>query len=114
MRAPAVRNRGSEPRGTAYGPWRDSRRRMLCSTQLAHRLFQGGDARAQVAPAPGGSNVSCALGLIHPVLPAPACLDGLAARVHPVATRPDFRRRGLAREMLSAFLDRGGCGCGVQ
>lgn len=40
----------------------------LCSTQLARRLSPGGDARAQVALAPDGSVVSCALGLIHPVL----------------------------------------------
>lgn len=78
----------------------------LCSTQLARRLSPGGDARAQVALAPDGSVVSCALGLIHPVLPAPAYPKGLAARVHAVATRPEFRRLGLARELLSALLDR--------
>ncbi|MGC5396643.1 GNAT family N-acetyltransferase [Streptomyces sp. DT20] len=78
----------------------------LCSTQLARRLSPGGDARAQVALAPDGSVVSCALGLIHPVLPAPAYPKGLAARVHALATRPEFRRRGLAREVLSALLDR--------
>uniref|UniRef100_A0AAU2W147 GNAT family N-acetyltransferase n=1 Tax=Streptomyces sp. NBC_00008 TaxID=2903610 RepID=A0AAU2W147_9ACTN len=39
-------------------------------------------------------------------LPAPAYPKGLAARVHALATRPEFRRRGLAREVLSALLDR--------
>lgn len=78
----------------------------LCSTQLARRLGPDGDARAQVAQTPDGSIVSCALGLIHPLLPAPAYPEGLAARVHAVATRPEFRRRGLAREVLSALLDR--------
>ncbi|MFF5724458.1 GNAT family N-acetyltransferase [[Kitasatospora] papulosa] len=78
----------------------------VCSTQLARRLASGGDARAYVAEAPDGSLVSCALGLIHPLLPAPACPRGLAARVHTVATHPRYRRRGLARELLSALLDR--------
>ncbi|MFF1839010.1 GNAT family N-acetyltransferase [Streptomyces sp. NPDC058231] len=78
----------------------------LCSTRLARRLAPGGDARAYVAEAPDGTLVSCALGLIHPVLPAPAYPRGLAARVHAVATQPEFRRCGLAREVLSALLDR--------
>ncbi|RPK42942.1 hypothetical protein EES40_17720 [Streptomyces sp. ADI93-02] len=78
----------------------------LCSARLARRLAPGGDARAYVAEAPDGSLVSCALGLIHPLFPAPAYPEGLAARVHAVATRPEFRRRGLAREVLSALLDR--------
>lgn len=78
----------------------------LSSTHLALRLAPGGDARAHVAEAPDGSLVSCALGLIHPLLPAPACPSGLAARVHAVATHPRYRRLGLARELLSALLDR--------
>ncbi|WP_327328933.1 MULTISPECIES: GNAT family N-acetyltransferase [unclassified Streptomyces] len=77
----------------------------LCSRQLARRLAPGGDARAYVAETPDGSLVSCALGLIHPLLPAPAYPKGLAARVHAVATHPRYRHRGLARELLSALLD---------
>ncbi|OKI00964.1 hypothetical protein A6A06_18940 [Streptomyces sp. CB02923] len=55
---------------------------------------------------PDGSLAACALGLIHPVLPAPAHPRGLAARVRVVATQPDFRRRGYARAVVSALLDR--------
>ncbi len=56
--------------------------------------------------APDGSLAACALGLIHPVLPAPSSPRGLAARVHVVATHPHFRRRGYARAVVSALLDR--------
>ncbi|MET9778821.1 GNAT family N-acetyltransferase [Streptomyces sp. NPDC006367] len=76
-----------------------------CTIQLVPRLAAAGDARAFVVDAPDGSMAACALGLIHPVLPAPAYPKGLAARVHAVATRPDFRRRGYARAALSALLD---------
>lgn len=75
------------------------------STQLALRLGPGGDARAHVLDAPDGGLAAVALGLIHPVLPAPAYPQGLAARVHAVATRPGFRRRGFARAALSALLE---------
>ncbi|MCE3032306.1 GNAT family N-acetyltransferase [Streptomyces sp. CMSTAAHL-2] len=77
-----------------------------CAVQLAHRLAPGGDARAFVIDDADGSPVSCALGLIHPVLPAPTYPRGLAARVHMVATRPDLRRRGCARAVVGALLDR--------
>lgn len=76
-----------------------------CSTQLALRLGPGGDARAFVIDAPDGGLAAVALGLIHAVLPAPSYPEGLAARVQAVATRPGFRRRGLARAVLSALLD---------
>ncbi|MFJ2645612.1 GNAT family N-acetyltransferase [Streptomyces sp. NPDC087420] len=77
-----------------------------CTDELAPRLAPAGDARACVIDAPDGSIAACALGLIHPVLPAPAYPRGLAARVHVVATRPDARRRGHARAVVSALLDR--------
>lgn len=77
-----------------------------CSTQMTARLAPGGDARAFVVDAPDGTPASCALGLIHPVLPEPSCPGGLAARVHTVATRPGHRRRGLARAVLTALVDR--------
>ncbi|MFY4722897.1 GNAT family N-acetyltransferase [Streptomyces sp. LaBMicrA B280] len=76
-----------------------------CAVQLAHRLAPGGDARAFVIDDADGSPVSCALGLIQPVLPAPAYPRGLAARVHMIATRPDLRRRGCARAVVGALLD---------
>ncbi|MEV7864254.1 GNAT family N-acetyltransferase [Streptomyces hirsutus] len=76
-----------------------------CTTELAPRLTSAGDARAFVIDAPDGSMASCALGLIHPVLPAPACPRGLAARVQIVATHPDLRRRGYARAVFSRLLD---------
>ncbi|MFJ3946208.1 bifunctional GNAT family N-acetyltransferase/NUDIX hydrolase [Streptomyces griseoaurantiacus] len=76
-----------------------------CTAQLIPRLAAAGDARAFVIDAPGGSMAACALGLIHPVLPAPAYPKGLAARVHAVATHPDFRRRGYARAVLTALVE---------
>ncbi|MFG3156820.1 GNAT family N-acetyltransferase [Streptomyces sp. NPDC048219] len=76
-----------------------------CTAQLAPRLTAGGDARAFVIDAPDGSMAACALGLIHPVLPAPAYPKGLASRVHAVATRPGFRRRGYARAVVTALLE---------
>ncbi|MFI2412147.1 GNAT family N-acetyltransferase [Streptomyces sp. NPDC018947] len=76
-----------------------------CAEELAPRLAPEGDGRAFVIDAPGGVTAACALGLIHPVLPAPACPRGLAARVQVVAAHPDFRRRGYARAVLSALLD---------
>ncbi|WFB11359.1 NUDIX domain-containing protein [Streptomyces sp. LX-29] len=42
-----------------------------CTDQLAARLARGGDARAYVVDAPTGGLATCALGLIHAVLPAP-------------------------------------------
>ncbi|WUJ41430.1 GNAT family N-acetyltransferase [Streptomyces sp. NBC_00386] len=76
-----------------------------CTDELAPRLTERGDARAFVIDAPDGTMAACALGLIHPVLPAPAYPRGLAARVHVVATHPDFRRRGYARATVSTLLD---------
>ncbi|RNG37384.1 GNAT family N-acetyltransferase [Streptomyces botrytidirepellens] len=76
-----------------------------CTDELAPRLTPAGDARAVVVDAPDGTMAACALGLIHPVLPAPGYPRGLAARVHVVATHPDFRRRGYARAVVTALLD---------
>ncbi|MGW7053472.1 bifunctional GNAT family N-acetyltransferase/NUDIX hydrolase [Streptomyces sp. NPDC054887] len=76
-----------------------------CTDELAPRLLPTGDARAFVIDAPDGTMGACALVLIHPVLPAPAYPRGLAARVHVVATRPDHRRRGYARAVVSTLLD---------
>ncbi|MEU8794596.1 GNAT family N-acetyltransferase [Streptomyces sp. NPDC048643] len=73
--------------------------------ELAPRLAPAGDARAFVVDAPDGSMAACALGLIHPVLSAPAYPRGLAARVHIVATHPGFRRRGYARAVVTTLLD---------
>ncbi|WP_420856865.1 GNAT family N-acetyltransferase [Streptomyces populi] len=76
-----------------------------CTHELAPRLRPSGDARAFVIDAPDGTMAACALGLIHPVLPAPAYSHGLAARVQVVATHPGLRRRGYARAVVSALLD---------
>jgi 8-oxo-dGTP pyrophosphatase MutT (NUDIX family)/GNAT superfamily N-acetyltransferase len=76
-----------------------------CTHELAPRLTPSGDARAFVIDAPDGTMAACALGLIHPVLPAPAYSRGLAARVQVVATHPGLRRRGYARAVVSALLD---------
>ncbi|MFD4944182.1 GNAT family N-acetyltransferase [Streptomyces sp. NPDC058409] len=76
-----------------------------CTDELAPRLTESGDARAFVIDTSDGALAACALGLIHPVFPAPAYPRGLAARVHVVATRPDVRRRSYARAVVSALLD---------
>lgn len=76
-----------------------------CTDELAPRRSPAVDARAFVIDSPDGTMAACALGLIHPVLPAPAYPRGLAARVHIVATRPGFRRRGYARAVVTALLD---------
>ncbi|MFJ8803015.1 GNAT family N-acetyltransferase [Streptomyces sp. NPDC102487] len=73
--------------------------------ELAPRLAPAGDARAFVVDTPDGSVAACALGLIHPVLSAPAYPRGLAARVHIVATHPGFRRRGYARAVVTTLLE---------
>lgn len=80
-----------------------------CTDELAPLLTESGDARAFVIDTPDGALAACALGLIHPMLPAPAYPRGLAARVHVVATRPDVRRRGYARAVVSALLDHLAC-----
>ncbi|MFC4326481.1 GNAT family N-acetyltransferase [Streptomyces andamanensis] len=61
---------------------------------------------AQVRTAAAFSPAACALGLIHAVLPAPDCPEGLAGWVQVVATRPRFRRSGYARAVLGALLER--------
>ncbi|WP_374777090.1 GNAT family N-acetyltransferase [Streptomyces sp. NBC_01310] len=76
-----------------------------CTDQLAVRLASGGDARAYVVDAPNGRLASCALGLVHKVLPAPKYPQGLAVRIHAVATDPNHRRRGHAKAALTALLD---------
>ncbi|MFH8634901.1 GNAT family N-acetyltransferase [Streptomyces lydicus] len=76
-----------------------------CTDELAPRLTLKGDARAFVVDAPDGTMAACALGLIHPVLPAPPYPRGRAGRVQIVATQPEFRRRGYARAVVSALLD---------
>lgn len=77
----------------------------LCCDQLAGRLGPEGDARAYVVDAPTGELAACALGLVHPVLPGPRYPEGLAARIHVVATEPAYRRRGYARAVVSELLD---------
>lgn len=76
-----------------------------CTDELAPRLTPEGDARAFVVDARDGTMAACALGLIHPVLAAPAYPRGRAARVQIVATHPDHRRRGYARAVVSTLLD---------
>jgi len=76
------------------------------AADLAPRLTSTGDARAFVIDGPDGTLAACALGLVSPVLPAPSYPRGLSARVQLVATHPHHRRRGYARAVVSALLDR--------
>ncbi|MFE7354236.1 M15 family metallopeptidase [Streptomyces sp. NPDC057543] len=64
---------------------------------LAARLQPGGDARAYVIDATHGTLATCALGLVHCVLPAPRYPKGLAVRIHAVATDRAYQRRGYAK-----------------
>ncbi|MCZ1006756.1 GNAT family N-acetyltransferase [Streptomyces lydicus] len=73
--------------------------------QLALRLRPGGDAHAYVVDAPGEGLASCALGFVQVLLPAPRYPQGLAVRIHAVATDPAHRRRGYAHAALSALLE---------
>lgn len=76
-----------------------------CADELAPRLTPEGDAWAFVIDAPDGTLASCALSLIHTVLPTPANPRGLAADVTVVATQPGLRRLGYARAVVSALID---------
>ncbi|MBW5480799.1 GNAT family N-acetyltransferase [Streptomyces bambusae] len=76
-----------------------------CADQLALRLQAGGDARAYVVDSPTGTLATCALGLVHAVLPAPRYPEGLAVVIQAVATDPAHRRRGYAKAALAALLD---------
>ncbi|MFE9469298.1 GNAT family N-acetyltransferase [Streptomyces virginiae] len=76
----------------------------ICADQLFTRLQPGGDAHAYVIDAPDGRLATCALGLVHAVLPAPKYPKGLAVRIHAVATEPAHQRRGYARTALAALL----------
>ncbi|MGW1174808.1 GNAT family N-acetyltransferase [Kitasatospora sp. NPDC002543] len=77
----------------------------ICTDQLAERLADEDDAVAYVVDAPTGGLASCALAFIHRVLPAPRYPKGLAARIHAVATVPDFRHRGYAKATVQAVVD---------
>ncbi|MFD4764177.1 GNAT family N-acetyltransferase [Streptomyces sp. NPDC058439] len=72
---------------------------------LAARLQPGGDARAYVIDAPDGTLATCALGLVHCVLPAPRYPKGLAVRIQAVATDRAYQRRGYAKAALAALLE---------
>lgn len=76
-----------------------------CADQLAARLQAGGDARAYVVDSPPHGLATCALGLVHAVLPTPKYPKGLAVRIHAVATDPAHRRHGHARAAPAALLD---------
>ncbi|MFK0017174.1 GNAT family N-acetyltransferase [Streptomyces sp. NPDC091027] len=76
-----------------------------CTEQLALRLQAGGDARAYVVDSPTRGLATCALGLVHAVLPAPKYPRGLAVRIHAVATDPAHRRHGYAKAALASLLD---------
>ncbi|MGW6202316.1 GNAT family N-acetyltransferase [Streptomyces sp. NPDC055089] len=78
---------------------------LRCADELAPRLTPEGDAWAFVIDAPDSTLASCALGLIHTVLPSPANPGGLAADVKVLATAPGLRRRGYARAVVSALID---------
>ncbi|MFE6977126.1 GNAT family N-acetyltransferase [Streptomyces sp. NPDC057682] len=74
-------------------------------TELAPRPGPEGDPRAFVVDAPGGRLAACATGQVQPVLSAPSCPCEPAERMHVVAKRPDHRRSGQARAVLTGLLD---------
>ncbi|MFF0293802.1 GNAT family N-acetyltransferase [Kitasatospora sp. NPDC004614] len=77
----------------------------ICTEQLAERLADENDAVAYVVDALDGGLASCALALIHRVLPAAKYPKGLAARIHAVATAPDYRRRGYATAVVKTVVE---------
>lgn len=74
--------------------------------ELFRRELGGSGLLAIVIDAPGGGLASCAAAFIGPAMPRPGDLSAFAAHVHNVCTEPAWRRRGLARLVVTALIDR--------
>lgn len=75
------------------------------TADLEDRIAHDRHFAAFVIDAPEGRLACCALGMAYRVLPAPRYPQGLAARVHAVATEPACRGRGYAAAAVGALVD---------
>jgi ribosomal protein S18 acetylase RimI-like enzyme len=90
-----------DARGFAAGPDLDG----AVATVLEAGLGSG-DLLVAVVDAPGGGLAACGVGMVAQRLPSPGNLGGRYGYVQSMVTDPAFRRRGLARAVLVALLDR--------
>jgi GNAT superfamily N-acetyltransferase len=82
----------------AHG-WRDA------AAEWLRRELDGPNACAVVAQGIDGRVVAAAMGTLRFETPSPANPSGVSALVNNVATQPEARRRGLARECVVGVLD---------
>ena len=74
--------------------------------EIFRRELGGPGLIAAVIDAPGGGLASCAAAFIRADMPRPSDLGTSYAHVHNVCTDPAWRRRGLARLVVTALVDR--------
>ncbi|QUQ67772.1 GNAT family N-acetyltransferase [Kutzneria sp. CA-103260] len=74
--------------------------------ELFRRELGGPGLIAAVVDAPGGGLASCAAAFIRLDMPRPGDLGTSMAHLHNVCTDPAWRRRGLARLVVTALVDR--------
>jgi ribosomal protein S18 acetylase RimI-like enzyme len=63
----------------------------------------GGEFRAWVADA-GDSVIACGAAVIHEGPPTPSALHGRQANIMNMYTRPEWRRKGIARALMDALV----------
>jgi ribosomal protein S18 acetylase RimI-like enzyme len=73
--------------------------------EMFRRELGGPGLIATVVDAPGGGLASCAAAFIRPDMPRPGDVATAIAHVHNVCTDPAWRRRGLARLVVTALVD---------
>ncbi|MFE4512773.1 GNAT family N-acetyltransferase [Kitasatospora sp. NPDC056783] len=81
--------------------------------EMRERLGTDPNLLAFVAPAGGGTLVSCSIGIVYRCYRGPTHPTGLWARIHTVVTDPAHRRLGHARAVTTALvgaLRHRGCG----
>lgn len=90
---------GWGPPTTGTG-WREA-----CAAAFADQLAAE-DMRIVVIDGAGDSGrlAACGLGVVDQRLPSPYNASGLVGHVFGIVTRPDYRRRGYARAILTALL----------
>jgi ribosomal protein S18 acetylase RimI-like enzyme len=75
------------------------------SVRFFREELGGANQVVAVARDPEGVVVSSAAATFRRVGPTPVIPRGLVAYVHSVSTRPDFRRRGIARELMALVVE---------
>lgn len=79
--------------------WRES-----CEAQLRERLAADDMCIAYVVDGPGGVPVSCGMGWVQWVPPAPSNVSGRMGFVASMSTLPQSRGRGAARAIFAALM----------